>query len=172
MKQSLKILFAILIITSITNGCSNNKDNETLFTTVFKTIKGDVRGINLNSTINEVKEKEGLKPDSISDNYLHYTIKKNDKNTIIDIAYNFDKNGLYSADIVIKTDSLSAIDTLQTKTIKLFTKKYGAPIKLAPQIYLWNYTSPSGASASAQLINNSNIENKGALEIIVQTEVE
>ena len=171
-------LFIFLLISGIilSQSCENKKQ-QTLFTTIMKTSKGDIRGINLNSDINTVRELETKEPDSISDNYLFYNILVPEKYSQIKIEYNFDENGLYSANISVKIlnpDSLKALqtlDTLQSKIKKLFTKKHGNPFELTKDILIWNYSSESGTDASVQLINNTKIENIPSLEILLQAEV-
>jgi len=174
-----KIIYTIGVFTILTIAfySCNKQKSETLFTTVMKTDKGDIRGINLNSTPETVKKIEQNKPDSVADGYLEYRINIPDKNANVIIAYSFDQDGLYSADINVKITgdtaaSFNKIDTLQSKITKLLIKKYGAPVKLSDEAFLWNYTSESGSSASAQLINNSKIEGTGSLELLIQTEVE
>ncbi len=174
--KNLKFLLVLATVAFLTVSCSNNQE-KTLFTTVMKTDKGDIRGIKLNSSPEEVKKIEGQKPDSTADGYLAYFINVPSKQAHLTIEYNFDNRGLYSADINVKvkgdsTKSLSTIDTLQKKIRKLLTKKYGPPVELSPVTLIWNFKSESGSSASAQLLNNSEVEGTGSLEIFVQTEVE
>ena len=174
--KKIKFLFSLAIVALLTVSCNNNQE-KTLFTTVMKTNKGDIRGVNLNSSPEQVKKIEGEKPDSVADGYLAYFIDVPSKQAHITVEYSFDNTGLYSADIKVKIDgdstkSMAAIDTLQTKIRKLLTKKYGAPVELSPVTLMWNFKSESGSSASTQLLNNSEVEGTGYLEILVQTEVE
>ena len=174
MKKAIHILPILLVLFFF---ACNHKSQETLFTTIFKTNSGDIRGINLNSTPNKVIQIEGKKPDSTADEYLAYFINYPEKQAKIKIEYNFDNSGLYSVDINVKINgdsakSIATIDTLQNKIKKFLTKKYGTPEKLTPQTFLWSFRSVSGSLASAQLINNSKIDGTGSLELIVQTEVE
>jgi hypothetical protein len=171
---SLLLISAIAIL--LLASCNKSQD-KTLFTTVMKTDKGDIRGVNLNSSPDQVKQIEGITPDSTAEGYLFYIIDYPSKHAKIKIEYNFDDNGLYSAYISIKAEgdsvqSFATIDTLQSKIKKLLTKKYGLPTSLSPENFLWSFKSNSGSPASAQMINNSKIEGTGSLELIVQTEVE
>jgi hypothetical protein len=178
--KTTKFLFAaftLAITISLTNSCGTQQE-PSLFTSVMKTTQGDIRGITLNSDIETVKKAEESEPDSIAEDYLLYNYKIPTKNALIKIEYSFDEKGLYSADVVVKinnadtTKAVSAIDTLETKIVKLLSKKYGSPFKLSGEVSMWNYTSQGGSAASVQLINNTAVEDVPTLEILVQTEVE
>lgn len=173
-KKTIFIGFILtLFATSFFYSCSKNEETD-LFSSVIKNNKGDFRNIILNSEITEIRKYEDKKAlINETSELLEYKYKIDEKNSY-SITYNFDSKGLYSIDIQIdihdNPDSLSVKKghKLYQKFFNRFQKKYGTPEKISDENYSWSFKSISGNNAVIQLTDNSNLDDYGSINIIIE----
>lgn len=175
MKKFFLLLAVVLImVTGFFNSCTETKKTD-LFSTIVKNDDGDFRGLTLNSKLAEVKKIEDAKAlKDETEESLEYEYKMDEDNSF-DIICDFDTQGLYSIDIqtYLYNDNDQAAATkkgqdLYQKFFDKFSKKYGEPEKIADKSYSWSLKSKSGNSAEIQLIDNSELDDYGSVNIIIE----
>jgi len=175
MRKFFLLLGIVLIVfIGVFNSCNNSTKTD-LFSTIVKNDDGDFRGLVLNSKLADVKKLEDA--DAIikeTDESLEYEYKMDEDNSF-DIMCYFDKQGLYSIDIQTylynDNDQAAALKKghdLYQKFFDKFSKKYGNPEKIADKSYSWATKSKSGSDATIQLIDNSDLDNYGSVNIIIE----
>ncbi len=176
MNKKILLLGVVLIMVSgLFNSCTETKKTD-LFSTIIKNDSGDFRGLTLNSKKGNVKrteDKNALTDET--EESLEYEYKMNKDNSF-DIICDFDEQGLYSIDIQTylynDNDQAAAIKTgqdLYQKFFDYFSKKFGQPEKVADKSYSWSFKPKSGKTGEIQLIDNSDLDNYGSVNIIVET---
>jgi len=176
MRKFLFLLGVVLIMSiGFFNSCTKTTKTD-LFSTIVKNDDGDFRGLILNSKLADVKKLENA--DAIikeTEESLEYDYKI-DKEDSFDVICYFDRQGLYSIDIQTylynDNDPAAALKKghdLYQKFFDKFSKKYGKPDKIADKSYSWAIKSKSGNDATIQLIDNSDLDDYGSVNIVIET---
>ncbi len=177
MRKNVFLLGVVLILViGFFNSCTETKTTKTdLFSTIVKNDDGDFRELILNSTLVDVKKQEDANAlKSETEESLEYEYKMDEDNSF-DIVCNFDQQGLYSIDIqtYLYNDNDKAVAVkkghdLYQKFFDMFSKKYGEAEKIADKSYSWAIKSKSGNDATVQLIDNSDLDEYGSVNIIIE----
>ncbi len=173
-KKFLLLGVVLIIVTGFFNSCTESKKTD-LYSTIVKNDNGDFRGLTLNSKLAEVKKTEDAKAlTSETEESLEYEYKMDEDNSF-DIICDFDDKGLYSIDIQTylynDNDQATAVkegQNLFQKFFDSFSKKFGKPEKVADKSYSWSFKSKSGNDAEIQLIDNSDLDNYGSVNVIIE----
>lgn len=173
-KRILLLGVVLIMVTGFFNSCTETTKKD-LFSTIVGNDDGDFRGITLNEQLTDVKKAENKEAMTDgTEESLEYEYKMDEDNSF-DIVYDFDQKGLYSIDIQTylynDNDEAAAMKKghdLYQKFFDKFSKKYGDPEKIADKSYSWSFKSKSGNDATIQLIDNSDLDNYGSVNIIVE----
>lgn len=169
------IVMALLGFSAFINSCTETKNTD-LFSIIIKSSEGDFRGINLNSKFEDVKKSEDSESLTVEkeNESLEYEFKLDEDNSYI-VTYDFDDQGLYSINIQTylynddKAIAKKKGQDLYQKFFDSFSKKYNKPEKIADKSYSWSIKSKSGTEGEIQLIDNSDLDDYGSVNIIVET---
>ncbi len=175
MKRKILLLGIILVMATVFfNSCTKTTKTD-LFSSIIKNDDGDFRGLTLNTKIADVKkaeDKEAMTNETKESLEYKYKI---DKDSSFDIICDFDRKGLYSIDIqtYLYNDNDVAVaikkgHNLYQKFFDKFSKEYGNPEKVADKSYSWSFKSKSGNDATIQLIDNSELDEYGSVNIIIE----
>ncbi len=173
-KKFLLLGVVLIMITGFFNSCTETAKTD-LFSTIVKNGDGDFRGLTLNTKLEDVKKVEDAEAmTDETEESLEYEYKIDEDNSF-DIICDFDQEGLYSIDIQTylynDNDEAAAIkkgQDLYQRFFDKFSKEYGDPEKIADKSYSWSFKSKSGNSATIQLIDNSELDNYGSINIIIE----
>ncbi len=173
-KKVLMLAIAVIGMATFFNSCTETKKSD-LFSMITKSDEGDFRGVNLNCKFDDVKnaeDKTSLK-DERENESLEYDYKIDEDNSFV-ATYDFDDQGLYSIDVqtyLYNDDKAAAVkkgQDLYQKFFDAFSKKYGQPEEIAEKSYSWTIKSKNGVEGEIQLIDNSDLDDYGSVNIIVE----
>jgi len=163
----MKIRYLVLCLyTLFILGCEQHKSP--FYNEILKSEKGQLRGIEIGSSIEEIKkiENKNFLKDQMAD-YLHYDYEMNMGNTYT-VTYDFSEdNELYEIEVAIFLDVTKDAAFLFDNFSDHFNKKYSVGRKEDDGYITWHTKSiNSNARVAVSMINDS--EAYGYLTILIR----
>ena len=156
----------ILLIVCLLFSCEQT--TSPYYQEILKSEKGQIRGVEISSSINDVKDLEDEQSlrDEMED-YLHYDIEMSMGNTYT-VTYDFSEdNELYEIEIAVFLDVVEDASLLFYNFSNHFNKKYGVGRKEDDGYLTWNTNSNISTDRVAiSIINDS--ESYGYITILIR----
>lgn len=178
------IVSAVVIITALIYSCSPNKpkedekhtpgDKKHVFEgyhysldTILRSKNGIIHSIELGEKLNDVKTKEGKKPDEMDVDYCLYNYKIDSISNYM-IAYSFTDDSLSEIEVIIKTSSLDKGAEILNAIKKYYRDKYTSPL-MDKGVYVFNCFDSKKRNFSISISDNSTTETS-IIDVLVYRE--
>ncbi len=159
--RQLYVLILLLVLSSCWGG---KEEGKTLFSRIQGAEKGDIRGVSLGMSLDEVKEVEAKEHlYSSSSNELQYKVpladRKGKSRGHVVVFYSFDEYGLFEVHIDVHPDREKTAAELFDRFSDHFDQRYGKSSEGEYGYMTWLTSSQAGHEVEVSLINAT--ENRG-----------
>ncbi len=155
--------FCSIIILGFLFSCNSQPDKN--YENIFSREEGDLRGISIRSSLEEVKMGESASPKNEESDYLFYEFKLPQQEENFTLGYSFNTKGLYEILLDVNLKKPEDALALYLRIKENFTTRFGNPEQEDESSLVWTIKGKNSEEVEVTLSDESEGSGSGKISV-------